>query len=252
MRSTNPFPFHFLGNGRLASASKSVDTGADQKLRLGLFRFAKQFIDITFPITDMHTARRIAQQCRGLPQVFQPAIAFFLFDGDASGVHFLFEGIGSLELFSRPEFCRGQSPRDAFRSDDQARMHQHATHSVGTALTRKCHLMGLANGFGFASLEAKLGGIMKNENRTRRLLESDFCRNKVPGENEILIDSPVADEATSSFCCGPILPSRRNLIPDSVSRPLEDFPQTGFQTVARKLTFLDFLLDPILHAKSPS
>jgi hypothetical protein len=41
---------------------------------------AQQFKDVALPVTDMYTAIRIAESCRGLPKVLKAAVALFLLD----------------------------------------------------------------------------------------------------------------------------------------------------------------------------
>ena len=58
MRATGLRFSHHFGNGRSAILRQTVDAATHEESRPELFGQAVEFIDVAFPITDMHTALR--------------------------------------------------------------------------------------------------------------------------------------------------------------------------------------------------
>ena len=130
MRPADLDPLHFVGDRMISVSCQAIDTSSDQKMGANGLGRAEELIDIAFAITDVNAARRIAQRCRGLREVLQPADALFLLDRNSCQVHALLERCGSLEFLARPEFDRGQPEGKTFARHGQAGMHQDATNSV--------------------------------------------------------------------------------------------------------------------------
>jgi hypothetical protein len=79
-----------------------------------LLRRAEELVDIALTVSNVNAARRIAQSCTGLLEVFQPADALLLLDRNPRQVDSLLERRCSLEFFAGPEFDRGQSEWKTF------------------------------------------------------------------------------------------------------------------------------------------
>lgn len=49
---------HHLGDGRFSIPSEGIDAASDQKVSTKILSQAKEFEDVTLPVTDMHTTSR--------------------------------------------------------------------------------------------------------------------------------------------------------------------------------------------------
>jgi hypothetical protein len=135
---------YHLSDGRIAILCQSIHTTADQKIGAQILSQAEQFKDIALAVTYMNTALRYANELRGQAQVIQPTHAFFLLNRHPSGVNLALEGVGSLELRPRPEFCGCQAKRQSLRRDRQTGMHQKPTRymSASMCIAGSCKLHG--------------------------------------------------------------------------------------------------------------
>src|ERR1035438_4134544 len=109
---------------------RTIHTGPYQEMGFSFLRGAEEFIDVAFPIPNMNASLRLIQERGRLLQVLQPADAFLLCNRNPCRINLLFERVASLELLSRPELHGRDSERQALRRDDEAGMHQEATHGV--------------------------------------------------------------------------------------------------------------------------
>src|SRR5512144_526565 len=94
---------HNAGDGGGTVNGEPVDAGPHQKVRSRLLGQAEQFVNVTLAIADANAAPRIAEQFGGSAQVFQPANALLLLNGDPRWVDLPLEGGRSLELRPGPE-----------------------------------------------------------------------------------------------------------------------------------------------------
>jgi len=152
-----------------AVASQPVSAGAHQKMRSNLAGSAKQFKDVALPVTDMYTAIRIAESCRGLPKVLKPAVALFLLDRYPREINLALQLRRVLELFPTPEFDGRQPERQSVCCNRQTRMHQDAALGawLGTAspFGGGYRIAGVTDEFGVLSFIQERARIVKHKSQ---------------------------------------------------------------------------------------
>src|SRR5436190_10514581 len=182
--------FHFLRDRMFSVTSETIDAGTYEKMRVGIVRRAKQFVDIAFAVSNVDASLRIAQQSRRLLDVVEPAHAFFFFDRNPSGVDLLFERIGSLEFLPGPKLDGGDSQRQSFSGDDQTGMHENAAGRMEVGLTvpifASSNQLNIAYQFRLFSSKGKLCRVVENKNQSISAAETISCRLKMSGENVFL------------------------------------------------------------------
>ena len=92
-----------------AISGQSIDAGPHKKMGADLKSRAKQFVDVALPIADVDTALRLAEKHCGLLEVFQPADAFLLLNGDSRRIDLPLECCRTLELLPVPELDGGKT-----------------------------------------------------------------------------------------------------------------------------------------------
>src|SRR6185437_5742227 len=88
---------HVVGDRVVSIACQSIDTRPHQEMGADLLGRAEELINVALTVADMNAARRVAQRCRGLPDVLQPADALLLLDRNARRVNPFLERCRSLE-----------------------------------------------------------------------------------------------------------------------------------------------------------
>src|SRR3569833_1616168 len=86
MQPQGGFMLYFRRDGLFPIFSKPIHTCPHKKVRSSFLCCAEQLVDIALPIAYMHTPRRLANQSRGLPQVFQPPKALLFLDRHAGWI----------------------------------------------------------------------------------------------------------------------------------------------------------------------
>jgi hypothetical protein len=167
MRSADFDPLHFIGNRMVSVSGQAIDAGPDQEMSADLLRCAEKFIDIALAVANVNAARRIAQGCGGLLEVFQPADAFLLLDRNPRQVDSLLERRCSLEMLAGPEFDRGQAEWKTFARHGQTRVHQDATNRMRADTTgfvsSAVDVVGHADEIGLFTLKREFGRVMQNK-----------------------------------------------------------------------------------------
>jgi hypothetical protein len=74
---------HLVCDRVVSIPRESVDAGSNQEVCLQFMSEAKEFVNVTFTISDMNAALRFSKQRGRLPQILEPSIAFLLFDRNA-------------------------------------------------------------------------------------------------------------------------------------------------------------------------
>ncbi len=95
---------HRMRNRMLSVSGQAIHTGAYQEVGLRRLCGAKEFIKIAFAVADVDAVPRVLEGRCGLPQVLQPADAFFFLDRHPGWIDFLLERIATFELFRVQNF----------------------------------------------------------------------------------------------------------------------------------------------------
>ena len=93
----------------------------------------------------------------------------------------------------------------------------------------------LADRLGAIPLEAELGRVVQDQDRARGRGEPRPGGREVPGQDEALIDPPVAEEAVGRLGGGPILARHRHRVADPSAQVAEELRQARLQPLVGEL-----------------
>ena len=183
-------------------------------MRAQLAGKTKQLVDVAFPVCDVHASAGLAEQFRRLPQVLQPANAFFVLNRNAGGIYLAFQRVGAVKLVSGPELDRCKSQRQSDGISHQAGVHQNPATGVEPRWSgfagRQGQLLQNPDGGSLLMPIRKLGRVVKNQHRKTYSGGESFTRRaKVPGQDVGFADARVAEKPVRRFRVRPVLAGPR-------------------------------------------
>ena len=248
-------PCHHSRNGRVAIFRQAVDAAPDDEPGPEFFGQAVEFVDVAFPITDMHAAFRRPRQLGGAAQIVEPAHALLPFDRHPGRIDLALQRSGPLELVPRPELCRRQAERQPVRRDRQAGMHQEPADRMFLVAT----FLQLASG-GYLrephlvrsrALEGEFRGVLKDQDGSVRGSDAQGRGGEMALEDLVFADIPVGKETVGGLGVRPVLKGRRQRLSGPLAESLEHRPEAPVQPVVPHVTLGGFLFHPTLpHART--
>ena len=165
------------------------------------------------------------------------------------GLTVFFRGVGALGLLAGPELDGRQAQRDPLGSQHRAGMHEHSTGGVDPVTTLDHR--DLADRLGVISREAELGRVVQDQRRPGGPGEAGLGGREVPGQDEALIDSLVAEESIGGLGGGPVLAGHRDGGADPPSQVAEELCQARLEPLVGELAAIQLAIHPIVHAGNP-
>ena len=137
----------------------------------------------------------------------------------------------------------------ALGGEDEAGVHEHPAEGHGG-------VPGLeqrepADRVGPIAPEAELGGVVQDQDRAGGRGEPRPGGGEVPGEDDALIDAPVAEEAVGGLGGGPVLAGHRYRRADPASQIGQDLAQAGPQPAIGEFGLIQLAVDPGVHGVGP-
>jgi len=241
---------HHLGNGRAAILRQTIDAAAHEEPRPELFGQAVEFVNVAFPIPDMHATLWRPRQFGGQAQIVEPAHAFLLFNRYPGRIDLAFEGGGSLEFAARPEFRRRQSERQTLRRDGHAGMHQEPADRMLLEPTflqlasgrylREPHLLWSR------PLEGEFRGVLQDQNGAIGCFDAQGRGGEMALKDLVFADIPIGKKAVGGLGVRPVLKCCRQRFPRPFPECLEHCIEPPVQPHISQIASGSFRFHPTL------
>jgi hypothetical protein len=137
----------------------------------------------------------------------------------------------------------------ALGGQHQAGVHQQAAERVGgvPALQERES----ADRLGTLPLKAELARVVQDEDRAGGRGEPRPGGREVPGQDDALVDAPVAEEAVGGLGGGPVLAGHRHRRADPASQVAEDLAQARLEAAVGRFALIQLAVDPDVHGDGP-